>query len=286
MKLHKYNEHIHYLTDEEDLDYDPNEIMELVGLPSGLYLTMFRKEYSNKLKEFITWSENIKMYTYRDKDYSKLMYILDRRIPDSNKYKPATLKNHGITIVNSSSSIITLLRHWGVEDYTINGNRVSVKGNVTIKYETFSTLPVIFDEVMGNFTITHSALETLINCPQYVSGDFNVRSNRIRSLEGGPKKVGKNYDCSLNYLKNLVGAPNKVVNFNCSNNNLSTLKGSPMFVEGDFDCSNNLITSFKDGPLSCKGHLNCQTNLIQSMEHLPFLVKSVNSKNNPVNDKS
>lgn len=293
MKLLKYNEHIHYLTDEEDSDYDPNEILELVGLPSGLYMTMFRKEYSLRLKEIITWSENLKMYTYRDKDYSKIMYIIDKGMPRSEepKFKPVipsinqTNQSFNLT-VTSTSAVITFLNRWNIKDYVLDKhNKVSVNGDVIIRYESFPYLPVVFEDVTGDFTIRQCAIETLENCPKYVGGNFNVSNNRLRTLIGGPEKIGKNYDCSSNYLKDLKGSPIRVIDFICRNNNLNTLKGSPFYIEGDFDCSHNFITTFKDGPLSCKGHLNCQDNIIQDMNHVPFLVKSINIKNNPINDK-
>lgn len=283
VKLLKYNEHIHYLADEEDSDYDPNEIMELVGLPSGLYFTIPRRYYSDKLKGIITWSEKFKMYTYRDKDYTKIMQILDKEPPRSEP-SPNNRNTNNLT-VNTTHAIVTFLRHWEIENYSIYGNKVSVDGDVNIRFEAFSYLPVIFEEVSGNFTVMHTAIETLENCPQFVGGDFNVSNNRLRTLEGGPKGLGKNYDCSHNVLRDLRGSPERVGNFNCSNNIINTLKGGPIYVEGDFDCSYNYLTSFRDGPVSCKGILNCQNNMIHTKEHFPFLVKEINLKNNPINNK-
>jgi hypothetical protein len=39
-------------------------------------------------------------------------------------------------------------------------------------------------------------------------------------------------------------------NFNCSRNNLNTLKGCPKYIHGGFNCSNNLLWDFKYFPSS------------------------------------
>ncbi len=70
--IKSFNEHIGYLEDE----YDPEEIMELVGLPSGLYFQIKRREHS-KVQQLVNWSERLNSYVYRDKDYTKILYLLD-----------------------------------------------------------------------------------------------------------------------------------------------------------------------------------------------------------------
>jgi len=265
--LKKYNEHIHYLTDEDDADYNPDEIIELVGMPSGMYFTITRKEFKPKLKEFVNWSVNLQMYVYRDKDYSKVMYILDKEL----------------STVNSND--YTYLENWGITDFLISKNKVFVDGNVIIKSETFTKLPFEFEEVSGDFTVIFSNLQTLENCPKIVDGNFIVKQNKLKTLDGGPIYIGKDYDCSSNYLTTLKGSPQKVRNFNCCNNNLKTLKGCPMYIEGDFNCSHNYLSTLKDGPISCKGTFDFQDNIVNSLDGIPFHVKSIISKNNPIQSK-
>lgn len=80
------NEHIHYLMDDDDDDYEPpklkfkDEIIEVVCLPTGTYFTIKKKKYTEALMKYITWSERLKMYVCRDKDLNKIKLILD---PDS-----------------------------------------------------------------------------------------------------------------------------------------------------------------------------------------------------------
>ena len=62
-------------------------------------------------------------------------------------------------------------------------------------------------------------------------------------------EVTGDFDCSNNYLTNLEGSPHTVGGkFNCNKNNLTSLKGGPRIVNGDFDCYNNNLTSLAGIP--------------------------------------
>jgi len=278
----KYNEHNHYLQDEQSTGnyFDPNEIIHLVSLPNGVYFTITRGQYTEKISDFVTWSEKLQMYTYRDKDYIKLMNLLDQKI------EPFTFQNNSMNSMeaNNKSSIIKLLEHWNITNYTISHNKVNVDGNVLIKFDSFSYLPVQFEQVTGDFILMYNAFETLENCPEWVGGNFIVKQNRLTTLRGGPSRVLGSYDCSNNYLTSLKGSPEIIKNFDCSNNNLRSLEGCPLYVNGDFNCSHNYISNLLRSPLQCKGTFNCQDNVINNLEGIPFLVKKVLSKNNPIND--
>lgn len=69
--IKKYLEHIAF-----DDDYDPEEIIELFGLPSGIYLETKRKNHS-KIQQICNWSERLNTYTFKDKDYSKILHLSD-----------------------------------------------------------------------------------------------------------------------------------------------------------------------------------------------------------------
>lgn len=66
-------EHIAYLDDE----YDPDETLELVGLPSGQYFTIKRRQHS-KIQMLVNWSDRLQTYVFRDKDYNKILFLLDK----------------------------------------------------------------------------------------------------------------------------------------------------------------------------------------------------------------
>ena len=77
-------------------------------------------------------------------------------------------------------------------------------------------------------------------------------------------KVNGNFRCSNNQLTSLEGSP-KIVNgyyFDCSNNNLKSLKGCPEIVDGTFYCHNNEISSFEHFPKHITGHFLCDKNPI------------------------
>jgi hypothetical protein len=62
-------------------------------------------------------------------------------------------------------------------------------------------------------------------------------------------------------------------NFNCSSNELTSLKGCPITVTGDFYCSFNKLTSLKHGPITVSGDFYCFRNQLTSLEHCPITVK-------------
>ena len=63
--------------------------------------------------------------------------------------------------------------------------------------------------------------------------------------------------------------------FDCSDNSLTSLKGSPHTVGGDFDCSNNKLANFIGAPQTVNGIFVCyNNNKLTSIEGLP---KTINS---------
>ena len=80
------------------------------------------------------------------------------------------------------------------------------------------------------------------------------------------------------YNKNLVSIDikfNEVKGyFNCSDNNLNSLKGCPEIVKGSFFCDNNKLTSLKYSPKFIKGNFYCENNKLISLEGGPKEVDS------------
>ena len=50
--------------------------------------------------------------------------------------------------------------------------------------------------------------------------------------------------------------------FDCSNNNLTTLKGSPKWVDSTFNCSVNNLTNLEFSPEYVGGHFSCRHNCL------------------------
>lgn len=71
-------------------------------------------------------------------------------------------------------------------------------------------------------------------------------------------------------------------NFDCSNNQLISLLGSPKEVHGVFDCSYNKLTSLQYAPTKIKRDLEASHNEIVSLEHCPHIMGSYSLSNNKI----
>ncbi|MGF6348207.1 DUF4116 domain-containing protein [Variovorax sp. W2I14] len=148
--------------------------------------------------------------------------------------------------LTNKEDIAVWLKHYGVEDFTINDDlTVDVSGDVNLRSKRsldnvlevdgiesrpveyqipLTHLPFQFGKVSGNFDIsangvngeyatvhqTLPALRSLEGSPHEIGGDFICARNNLSSLEGGPAKVGGVYDCSSNELSSVKGAPSYV----------------------------------------------------------------------------
>ena len=72
--------------------------------------------------------------------------------------------------------------------------------------------------------------------------------------------------------------------FDCYNNKLTSLEGSPKSVGGDFECSGNKLTSLEYVPESVGGDFNCHSNQLTSLEGLPEIVGYINCRHNQIKD--
>jgi hypothetical protein len=258
--IKKYNEHIAYLNDY----YDPEEIMELVGIPSGLYFTIKRKDHT-KVQQLVNWSEKLQTYTYRDKDYAKIMFLLDKQ--DTSN-------------ISNAIQIEEELRKLNIVKYRIINDKIKIFGDVVIQYATFTKMPIPIDLVQGDFKIINSSLETLENCPHKIEGEFNCSYNRLKSLKGGPKNVKGMYNCSHNHLVNLYGSPMEVWSFDCSYNRLRSLMYSPSCVNQNFNCSHNMLETITDAPIVVNDTFDCSFNELYSLKGMPKDAKRIISISN------
>jgi regulator of sigma D len=105
----------------------------------------------------------------------------------------------------------------------------------------------------------------------FVKGTFEVDGNTISvngnvNLRRKPKvfkKITKNY--KFGYVSG---------NFNCSNNNLTSLEGAPEEVGGYFICEYNKLTSLEGAPEKVGGSFMCSRNGLTSLEGAPEEVVS------------
>ena len=86
-------------------------------------------------------------------------------------------------------------------------------------------------------------------------------------------RVTGDFNCSNFELTSLKGAPQEVGGaFYCAHNHLTSLKGSPQTVGLTFWCSDNHLTSLKGCPQTVGGHFWCSDNHLTSLEGCPQTV--------------
>jgi hypothetical protein len=91
-------------------------------------------------------------------------------------------------------------------------------------------------------------------------------------------RIEGSFNCSNNKLTSLKGSPESIFySFNCKNNQLESLEGitqstgtnSSSGTSGDIYCSGNKLTSLKGLPKTIRGNLNCSNNLLETLHGAP-----------------
>jgi hypothetical protein len=95
------------------------------------------------------------------------------------------------------------------------------------------------------------------------------------------------FDCYEQRLTSLRGSPNFVAgSFVCRNNYLTSLKGGPEEVVYNYDCSKNKLTSLEGAPKIIGGYFYCAFNSLTSLEGIHLKISRIdgyaNFKKNPI----
>ena len=108
------------------------------------------------------------------------------------------------------------------------------------------------------------------NCYIY-NGHFAWTDNNGNDIEP-PQKIGGHFDCSDTDITSLKGAPQKVgKDFYCSDTKITSLEGAPQKVGGDFDCSDTDITSLDGAPGEIGEYFYCLDTNITSDQKFEYL---------------
>ena len=100
-------------------------------------------------------------------------------------------------------------------------------------------------------------------CREYEIDDYTINSDGSIDVDG-------DVDLDHTSLYKLPLKFNKVKgNFECNNNNLTTLEGCPKEVGGYFGCLSNKLTSLKGGPKSVGGYYDCNSNYLTTLKGCP-----------------
>lgn len=103
-----------------------------------------------------------------------------------------------------------------------------------------------------------------------VNEDVSLHYKKLDEIQIQFNVVKGSFDCSFNQLKSLKGVP-KIVegDFNCRGNDLINLNFSPSEVGGDFSCLQNSLVSLEGAPLKIGKNFNCSHNQLRSIKFLP-----------------
>lgn len=101
----------------------------------------------------------------------------------------------------------------------------------------------------------------------------------------------ENYNCASHVVETETGGllltsltqiniPNEVINFACSNNELTDLKGSPKKVLGHFFADENQLTSLEGAPPEVGSYFSCEKNQLTSLKGIPSIIDGLLYVNN------
>jgi hypothetical protein len=103
-----------------------------------------------------------------------------------------------------------------------------------------------------------------------IKGSVDLRFLQLNKIPLKFKNVTGNFNCYNNQLTSLEGAPQTVGgNFNCQDNQLISLEGAPQTVGGDFYCDDNQLTSLEGAPQTVGGNFSSRNNRLTSLEGAP-----------------
>ena len=113
-----------------------------------------------------------------------------------------------------------------------------------------------------------------------ISGKLITKDTKNEEWKG-------NFDCFDNNLTSLDGAPVSVGgNFDCFDNNLTSLDRAPVSVGGNFGCSYNKLTSLAGAPSSVGGYFACSDNQLTSLSGIHKIIKKMKggfyARGNPI----
>jgi len=129
-------------------------------------------------------------------------------------------------------------------------------------------------------TLTEEQIEWLDRC---TTGSWNINPST------GLIDVDYNFHCNQQNLTDFKGVRFGHISsdFDCRDNQLTSLEGAPQTVGRHFYCSFNDLTDLKEAPQTVGGGFYCGENLLTSLEGAPQTVKGdFYCRNNPVSEKT
>ncbi len=98
-----------------------------------------------------------------------------------------------------------------------------------------------------------------------VNGGVDLKHNKLTELPLNFNKVNGFFNCDQNQLTTLKGSPKYVDGFSCGYNKLTSLEFGPKEVGGDFYCSYNKLTSLEFSPKKSGSNFYCTDNKLRDL---------------------
>lgn len=103
-----------------------------------------------------------------------------------------------------------------------------------------------------------------------VDGNVFINHKHLKYIPIQFGEVNGLFDCSYNELESLKGSPIFIYGeYRCNNNDLKSLEFAPKSIYGCFHCNGNSLTSLVGGPTYVNGDYYCYYNDLTSLEGMP-----------------
>ncbi len=112
-------------------------------------------------------------------------------------------------------------------------------------------------------------------CIEYNITNYTINTDGSIDVNNNVKLSHKNLNKIPLQFRNVSGF------FDVYNNNLTSLKGSPIKC-GYFNCSRNLLTSLEYGPKEVIFQYDCYHNLLKNLQHSPITFDWLSAFSNPL----
>jgi hypothetical protein len=129
--------------------------------------------------------------------------------------------------------------------------------------------------IIGGETLTADQIAERWPDGAEFEGDLDISGLGLTQIPFKIKSVGGSFNCADNNIESLYGSPKYVgKNFYCSQNKLETLIYGPEEVGGSYFCSLNKLTSLEGAPRTINHTFSCSHNNLQSLRGAPDSVTS------------
>lgn len=117
-----------------------------------------------------------------------------------------------------------------------------------------------------------------------VEGNVNLTDMNLTELPVQFGIVEGKFNCGNNLLTSLKGSPYKTDSFYCHNNCLTNLNDGPQIVRDYYDCSNNQLTTLVGAPQKMEaGEFSCNNNNLTSLIGAPQTLDTLKCHQNKLN---